>query len=368
MNRSKSRGFTLVELLVVITIIGMLMALLFPAVSGVRESARRAVCSNNQSQLGKAILMYEAANGYFPGYINRLGPGSNSTSGSSNDSAEVSWVVAILPQLERSDLYAIWSRGWNGTGTSSTTIGIKDPNIQLQARRLLKVMICPSDPPNRSGTNDCPRSYTVNCGRYGQDPAPPTYVRQAYGVFHRSGLSASNVPADDNARVSLDYISQNDGAGNTLMVGENVQYANEEWVSVTNVNDAGRTLRRNWLAAPSGVSGTYWSATNGGEKWLGFTWHEETNTNGSTGRLNVINWGVNNKQRNDCYPSLASYHGGGVNVVFCDGHSAFLKEDLNYQVYWHLMTPNSRAAKINGNALLSNGVPGVLSEADYAAP
>jgi prepilin-type N-terminal cleavage/methylation domain-containing protein/prepilin-type processing-associated H-X9-DG protein len=355
MSRSKSRGFTLVELLVVITIIGMLMALLFPAVNAVREAARKINCANNQSQLGKAILAYEANNGYFPGYINRLGPSSNSMTASVNDSLEVSWIVAILPHLERADLYAVWSLGWKT---------VKQRSYELQARKYLKLVVCPSDPPARTGVNDCPRSYTVNCGRYGTDPGPSTYVRQAYGVFHRSGLNNSGVPnTAEEAKISLDYISSNDGAGSTLMLGENVQYNNEEWVCTSNISDANRTLKRDWLTVPSSSSGSYWNA---GEKWNGFVWSEQeyNNTNGSIGRLNVINWGIANRQRTDAYPSLASYHGGGVNVVFCDGHSYFLKDDISYDVYWHLMTPNSRAAKYTGG-VISNGIPGTLSDGAY---
>ena len=60
------RGFTLVELLVVIAIIALLMSLLFPAVQAVRESARRAQCANNVTQMAKASLGHEATQGFFP--------------------------------------------------------------------------------------------------------------------------------------------------------------------------------------------------------------------------------------------------------------------------------------------------------------
>src|SRR5688500_16220693 len=71
------RGFTLVELLVVIAIIGVLVALLLPAVQAAREAARRSSCTNNLKQIGLADLSYEAANGHF--VPARLGPDSSSS-------------------------------------------------------------------------------------------------------------------------------------------------------------------------------------------------------------------------------------------------------------------------------------------------
>lgn len=98
-HSSPPRGFTLVELLVVIAIIGMLVALLIPAVQAARGAARRTACSNNLKQLGLAILNYESANAKYP-------PGQKWTAlpGKENR-GDYSWMSQILPYMEESAVY-----------------------------------------------------------------------------------------------------------------------------------------------------------------------------------------------------------------------------------------------------------------------
>ena len=150
-------AFTLVELLVVITIIGMLMALLMPAISAAREQGRRATCTNNQKQLGLAMLSYESSHKSFPGWRNTVGA-----------SSPVSWVGMLLPNLERNDL-------WQAIKSGKPAVPVTLANL-----------ICPSDPPD-STAGSGPSAYIAN-GLVLLDPlATPTVTAANTGLYLRCG-------------------------------------------------------------------------------------------------------------------------------------------------------------------------------------
>src|SRR5262245_7122754 len=103
LGRSGSRrGFTLIELLVVIAIIGVLIALLLPAVQAAREAARRAQCTNNLKQMGLALANYETGNGSFPPGAIGYGSGSNIDC---NHPRNHTMFALILPYMEMKPLY-----------------------------------------------------------------------------------------------------------------------------------------------------------------------------------------------------------------------------------------------------------------------
>ena len=165
-NRYRARfGFTLVELLVVLVILGMLMGLLTPAILSARARARQMECANHLQTLAKATLAYELNKEQFPGWANRIRVGSNDRFGT--------WATVLLPELNRNDLWEQWR--------TQTTLGDS-------AEVNVAVFICPSDSPARK----MPLSYVANCGQQDGgatglgDPKnniPPDW--KANGIFFR---------------------------------------------------------------------------------------------------------------------------------------------------------------------------------------
>src|SRR3954449_9986169 len=103
--RNPAMGFTLVELLVVIAIIGILVALLLPAIQSAREAARRASCTNKLKNLGLAVLNHHDVKRHFPismGYVLEGGEGPGPCAG---------WITSVLPQLEEQSLYDQFQQG-----------------------------------------------------------------------------------------------------------------------------------------------------------------------------------------------------------------------------------------------------------------
>ncbi len=185
-------AFTLVELLVVITIIGMLMALLMPAISAAREAGRKAACTDNQRQLGLAMIAYESSKKAFPGWRNVVSWVSTTSSGTS----AVSWETMLLPNIERNDI-------WQTLKTSSTSTS----NIFGPSAVTIKLLSCPSDPPIVAAPIYVPSSYIAN----------GLVLRDPYLIAVNSTTYAGLGPQ------TMDFISGNDGTSNTLMLGENTQ-------------------------------------------------------------------------------------------------------------------------------------------------
>jgi prepilin-type N-terminal cleavage/methylation domain-containing protein len=147
----RNHGFTLVELLVVISIIGVLVALLIPAVNRAREAARQAQCINNQKNIGTAIISYETTHNRLPGALNFP------TRPDGKLKPKVTWAMAVMPELGRRDLWdgPDGSGGWRGGNAP------KDSNNKMIELPFV-TMKCPDDTPDNVTLSWCWLSYVVN--------------------------------------------------------------------------------------------------------------------------------------------------------------------------------------------------------------
>lgn len=156
-SRAARRAFTLVELLVVITIIGVLIALLLPAIQATREAARRVQCMNNLKQLGLAVINFHSAKKRFPpssiwrvnGKLDLTNLGLDNNPGLAEN-----WVILILPQLEQRPLLASFD----------LKKPICDPANAKPRSTWMTVMLCPTDSYNQTTFNGRASSLTSNFG------------------------------------------------------------------------------------------------------------------------------------------------------------------------------------------------------------
>jgi len=298
MKRSTRRAFTLVELLVVIAIIGILVALLLPAVQAAREAARRAQCTNNLVQLIIAVHNYDAANRVYPiGTIEPSGPIQNVPQGYHHN-----WISQLLPYVEQRVAYNHIDRD----------VGVYHPNNAAVRDLSLNVLRCPT---SRSGGS----GFSNYAGVHHDVEAP--IDEGNHGVF------ILNTP--------VRYVDVSDGASQTLFIGEKLALAGDlGWLSGTRATlrntgtpinailDLGSQLRR--ANVPAGR----------GRGEVGKDAPAADSSNAAAADQPAI---VNGKPTNPtAVGGFASEHPAGANFAFGDGNVRFVTETIDRQVFQQL--------------------------------
>jgi prepilin-type N-terminal cleavage/methylation domain-containing protein/prepilin-type processing-associated H-X9-DG protein len=316
MNTRRCTGFTLVELLVVIAIIGILIALLLPAVQAARESARRTQCLNNLTQLIIAVNHYETTHGTYP-------PGTVETAGPIRSAAEGyhhGWLTQLLPFVEQRNAYQHIDR----------QVGVYHPNNAPVRQLAISLFRCPSFWANAKG-------YSDYAGVHHPVEAPIDQSNQ--GVFFLN----SHIGYDDVA----------DGTSQTLFIGEKHTLDGDlGWMSGTratlrntgtpiNAILAKRQEDRNALKGPSKPPGqaAAEAASMGGMGMPG-TMMSEGGPEGSMpsgGALELPDPEIGVQDPDPLkVGGFSSEHPGGVNVALGDGSVRFLSETIDASVYQRL--------------------------------
>ncbi len=310
----RCRGFTLVELLVVIAIIGILIALLLPAVQSAREAARRIQCVNKMKQLGLALHNYHSAHGCFAsGYIsNKATTGSSWCYGESScKNHGAPWTVLVLPYLEQAALYDSFDFRKTFTSTSHCPAdGSYSSNNHLVWETPLSIYQCPSDPNSQGDVNNINYLGVQGGGDYSEAPCKTnSRVFFLNGVlYHNSKTRISQIP---------------DGSSNVFLLGET------RYIPTPPHRPDGKTYG-GWASGPRmDTSGT-----------------NPYSLAAATLQINSVegSGGDPNTRVPDMYYQMSklfgSFHSGGCNFTMGDGSVHFVSETINLEVYQAIAVRN----------------------------
>jgi type II secretory pathway pseudopilin PulG len=336
----------LVELLVVIAIIGILVALLLPAIQAAREAARRAECANHLKNIGIAILNYHDGQGSFPpGMIMKYG---GSLGGSTYHQG---WTTLIMPYAEDEALKSLYDPDLPIYANSSTP-GITPDQLERITRfreTQVPLYTCPSDlpmelmrpisPGSATGTQFMTGSYRGNAGRgdgvttwYLQEVLPAAGQTMASGLHKgwrgplHAIFAADSPTALPAIRLRLDKIKDVlDGTSKTMLVAESTNV--HRWPGTLGLADQTRR--------------TLWAFTWGNSVLSQPTAHAPTLLGDICRCYDQVKEGCNpatgppdiGQSHRACHSGWYAFHPGGMNSVNCDGSVRFIPWDIDLHTF-----------------------------------
>jgi prepilin-type N-terminal cleavage/methylation domain-containing protein/prepilin-type processing-associated H-X9-DG protein len=321
------RGFTLVELLVVIAIIGVLIALLLPAVQAAREAARRMQCSNHLKQYGIAAHNYHDTHNSLPPLAIWGLYGSDA----------YGWILALLPFMEQQGILIMIDGGGTAASMDGTTnypagMRVNSNDFNYRPWQLdFSIRHCPSEVNSKQpavawfpGTSN----YAGNVGDNSFNWTP--YDRALRGAFRRYH--------------GRNFAAFTDGTSNTVLFAERpVAFPDEGGEQSHNAKDAlayctvsGGNGSPDWvmgaldpnnpkqIKSTGGWNGLAWN----GRRWCGDRfWYSSFHTVMAPNTLSAILWG--NGDTNAALVTVGSYHSGGANAALTDGSVRFISNTIN---------------------------------------
>jgi prepilin-type N-terminal cleavage/methylation domain-containing protein len=348
-GRVQRRAFTLVELLVVIAIIGVLVALLLPAVQAAREAARRSSCTNNLKQLALATLNYEDARKHFPfdedlygtqypitGWdISSRPPRTAPVVPADTETLRLhggGWIVEILPQLEQQSLYNQFKPGLTPTASwqAKTGMNLNEANFRVALATQPSVLSCPANEFGGARDDQYPYGaasqivgapvrvattcYKGNAGdgqfEFVQPDAPAGFWTYSPAVNCYNGTDCLGIFwRRSYYRKGMKLREITDGLSNTLFIGES---------SPEDLNSPAWSSDGDW--AVTGVQ-------------LNWDWK-------SKGQC-VSNAGVVTMGQQSCWSNIRGFrslHPTGVNFSLVDGSVRFLSDSIEHATYRALST------------------------------
>jgi prepilin-type N-terminal cleavage/methylation domain-containing protein len=293
--RRRFRAFTLVELLVVIAIIGVLVALLLPAVQAAREAARRTQCANNLKQLGLAIHNYADTYNRFPAGCS---PTGDPWTGGIHRKGSV--LVKLLPYVEQSPLYS------QIDFRRDVTQWIWDNHRNTK----IPGYLCPSDP--EFSTDRAHSNYGTSLGAQRMSSNGSWCLLYEGHINGPTGHGSSNAPTNISGVFSrffwaARFADITDGTSNTIAMGEIRPRCSDHH-------------RQGWFHGNA-----LWTATTAPINFPTCEGEPQYQANSC--------YAMNNWQTSQGFKSK---HPGGAQFVLCDGSTRFISETINYQTYQYL--------------------------------